>query len=190
MKVSSERAQAKDPWDTDSGSTLSELGDATGTPASTGSTQGSHPNQVPQKPQTPARSLSLRPPGAMLGSQTLASREDRALTCSDGGDSQGKARTDLEAVVLQDEVPVHGDGDFDPAEGLGCAVPGAVHHRHVFPVRSEETIEHNMTRDSSSKGPGPTHFPALSGLPCCTEAGTSWVPGSAASSDSLGSTES
>lgn len=94
-------------------------------------------------------------------------------TCSDRCNGQGKAWTDLKAIVLQDEVLVHGDGHFDPAGGLGCAVPGTVHHRHTAPVRSEETIKHYKTRDSLSKEPRSTQFPALKGLRCCPKAGAS-----------------
>lgn len=85
-------------------------------------------------------------------------------TCSDRCNGQGEGWADLKAIVLQDEVLVHGDGHFDPAGGLGCAVPGTVHHRHTAPVGSEKTIKHDITRDSLSKDLRSTQFPALKGL--------------------------
>lgn len=76
-----------------------------------------------------------------LGSQTRGCKERTVvLTCSDRCDCKRKVWANLEAIVMEDQVFVHCDGEFDTAGSLATAIVGDICHRHSATVRQEAVI--------------------------------------------------
>jgi len=59
------------------------------------------------------------------------------LTCSDRSDCKRKVWANLEAVVVEDQVFVHCDSEFDTAGSLATAIAGDVRHGHSATARQE-----------------------------------------------------